>query len=172
MCKIESLRADYCLIPLETVLTDSMHGAMSGFEIVTAGVRDADGAKGVGYTFTCGVKGGAIADILGGIDDDRASQMVIYPQGTRTDPGVKRAFRSGVIAMHRGTGLPIELAATNTGWFWPGHGVRRSAGTAIMSFLGGGNTAKLSQIQESIEAETRALAREAAARTGPIYPLD
>lgn len=65
MSKIETLRADHYLIPLETVLTDSMHGAMSGFEIVTARVRDADGAEGLGYTFTCGVNGGAIADILG-----------------------------------------------------------------------------------------------------------
>ncbi|MDU8927066.1 mandelate racemase/muconate lactonizing enzyme family protein [Alisedimentitalea sp. MJ-SS2] len=65
MSKIKSLRADHYLIPLETVLTDSMHGAMSGFEIVTARVRDADGMEGVGYTFTCGVNGGAIADILG-----------------------------------------------------------------------------------------------------------
>jgi L-alanine-DL-glutamate epimerase-like enolase superfamily enzyme len=65
MSKIESLRADHYRIPLATALTDAMHGEMCGFEIVTARVRDTDGAEGVGYTFTCGTSGGAIADILG-----------------------------------------------------------------------------------------------------------
>lgn len=65
MAKVEKLRADHYVIPLETALTDSMHGAMTGFEVVTARVTDSHGAEGVGYTFTCGVNGGAIADILG-----------------------------------------------------------------------------------------------------------
>jgi len=65
VAQIERLRTDHYLIPLPHVLQDSMHGAMSGFEVVTVRVSDADGAQGVGYTFTCGVNGGAIADILG-----------------------------------------------------------------------------------------------------------
>ncbi|MEL6268031.1 MAG: uroporphyrinogen decarboxylase, partial [Pseudomonadota bacterium] len=65
MALIERVRADHYLIPLDRVLEDSMHGRMAGFEVVTARVTDADGAEGVGYTFTCGVNGGAIADILG-----------------------------------------------------------------------------------------------------------
>lgn len=52
MARIDRVIADHYLIPLPRVLEDSMHGAMSGFEVV-------------GYTFTCGVNGGAIADILG-----------------------------------------------------------------------------------------------------------
>ncbi|MDQ2088878.1 mandelate racemase/muconate lactonizing enzyme family protein [Marimonas arenosa] len=63
--RIDRLQADHYLLPLPRVLEDSMHGAMSGFEVVTARVTDSDGAEGVGYTFTCGVNGGAIADILG-----------------------------------------------------------------------------------------------------------
>ncbi|MEO1468289.1 MAG: mandelate racemase/muconate lactonizing enzyme family protein [Pseudomonadota bacterium] len=65
MALIERVRTDHYLIPLDRVLEDSMHGRMAGFEVVTARVTDADGAEGVGYTFTCGVNGGAIADILG-----------------------------------------------------------------------------------------------------------
>ncbi|MEM6354773.1 MAG: mandelate racemase/muconate lactonizing enzyme family protein [Pseudomonadota bacterium] len=65
MAEIENVRADHYMIPLPSALEDSMHGRMEGFEVVTARVRDADGAEGVGYTFTCGVNGGAIADILG-----------------------------------------------------------------------------------------------------------
>lgn len=65
MAGIVALKADHYLIALDRALSDSMHGEMRGFEIVTARVRDADGIEGVGYTFTCGRNGGAIADILG-----------------------------------------------------------------------------------------------------------
>jgi len=41
-----------------------MHGTMRDFELITARVRDADGAEGVGYTFTVGRNGGAIANVL------------------------------------------------------------------------------------------------------------
>ena len=65
MPKIDRLDAAHYLLPLPRALADSMHGVMTGFEVVTARVTDADGAEGVGYTFTCGVNGGAIHDILG-----------------------------------------------------------------------------------------------------------
>ncbi|SIO12166.1 mandelate racemase/muconate lactonizing enzyme family protein [Vannielia litorea] len=64
MASISRLQADHYIIPLPQVLEDSMHGAMENFEVITARVTDADGAEGVGYTYTCGVNGGAIADIL------------------------------------------------------------------------------------------------------------
>lgn len=64
MALIASLESALYRIPLPAVLTDSMHGAMSEFELVTARVRDADGAEGVGYSFTVGRNGGAIHDIL------------------------------------------------------------------------------------------------------------
>ncbi len=51
-------------IPLAQVLSDSTHGEMRAFEIVTARVFDAEGGEGVGYTYTCGRNGGAIHDIL------------------------------------------------------------------------------------------------------------
>ena len=65
MATLERLQADHYKIPLPRTLEDSMHGAMTAFEVVTARVTDSDGATGIGYTFTCGVNGGAIADILG-----------------------------------------------------------------------------------------------------------
>ncbi len=61
---IGRLEVGHYVIPLAEVLTDSMHGEMRGFEIVVATVTDADGASGMGYTFTTGRNGGAIANIL------------------------------------------------------------------------------------------------------------
>jgi L-alanine-DL-glutamate epimerase-like enolase superfamily enzyme len=51
-------------IALPTVLTDSMHGTMAHFELVTARVRDADNQDGVGYTFTVGRNGRAVHSVL------------------------------------------------------------------------------------------------------------
>ncbi len=46
MSKIETVNSGYYRVPLATVLTDSMHGEMKDFELVTVRIRDADGAEG------------------------------------------------------------------------------------------------------------------------------
>ncbi len=50
--------------PLPVTLSDSTHGEIAAFELITCRIRDADGAEGVGYTYTVGRNGGAVADIL------------------------------------------------------------------------------------------------------------
>jgi L-alanine-DL-glutamate epimerase-like enolase superfamily enzyme len=62
--KITSLEAGLYRVPLPEVLTDSTHGEMRAFELATARVRDADGAEGVGYTYTVGRGGSAVHAIL------------------------------------------------------------------------------------------------------------
>jgi L-alanine-DL-glutamate epimerase-like enolase superfamily enzyme len=64
MPRITSIEPGFYRIPLPTVLTDSMHGEMRAFELNTVRLRDADGAEGVGYTFTVGRNGAAIDAIL------------------------------------------------------------------------------------------------------------
>ena len=64
MTTITHLETGHYRIPLAQILTDSTHGEMRGFEIVTCRVFDKDGAEGVGYTFTNGRNGGAIHDLL------------------------------------------------------------------------------------------------------------
>lgn len=64
MPKLERIEAGHYRIPLPEVLTDSTHGAMTHFELVTCRLRDAEGAEGVGYTYTVGRNGGAAHDIL------------------------------------------------------------------------------------------------------------
>ena len=64
MSAITNLEPGFYRVPLPTVLTDSTHGEMRAFELCTVRVRDADGAEGIGYTFTVGRNGGAIHDIL------------------------------------------------------------------------------------------------------------
>ena len=57
---IRDVRADHYLIPLPTALSDSTHGTIRGFELVTVRLRDDDGAEGVGYTYTVGAGGAAV----------------------------------------------------------------------------------------------------------------
>jgi len=64
MARIKTTETTLSRIPLENTLSDSTHGEISAFELVSCRVRDSDGAEGVGYTYTVGRNGGAIADIL------------------------------------------------------------------------------------------------------------
>jgi L-alanine-DL-glutamate epimerase-like enolase superfamily enzyme len=83
MTKIAAVTAGHYRIPLDVPLSDSTHGVMTAFEIVTARVRDADGAEGVGYTYTTGHNGAAIhatlareiAEIVKGDDADLIEQL-------------------------------------------------------------------------------------------------
>ena len=64
MPAIAAVETGFYRIPLPVTLSDSTHGDMSAFELVTVRIRDAEGAEGVGYTYTVGRNGGAVAAIL------------------------------------------------------------------------------------------------------------
>ncbi len=83
MPAITNLGTGFYRIPLPETLTDSTHGEMRDFELITLRVQDADGAEGVGYTYTVGRNGAAIAatlsrelpDLLIGEDADRIEHL-------------------------------------------------------------------------------------------------
>jgi L-alanine-DL-glutamate epimerase-like enolase superfamily enzyme len=64
MTAITGIETGHYRIPLSVTLSDSTHGEITAFELITVRIRDAEGAEGVGYTYTVGRNGGAIADIL------------------------------------------------------------------------------------------------------------
>jgi L-alanine-DL-glutamate epimerase-like enolase superfamily enzyme len=64
MTTVADLRSDYYRVPLPVPLTDSTHGAMQYFELVTVRLTDSEGAEGVGYTYTVGAGGGAIHSLI------------------------------------------------------------------------------------------------------------
>ena len=57
---IADIRADHYLIKLPVTLSDSTHGQMTHFELVTVRIRDEGGREGSGYTFTVGTNGAAV----------------------------------------------------------------------------------------------------------------
>lgn len=62
-------------------------------------------------------------------------QIIIFPEGTRSDPGDDPDYKPGVAALYRDLQVPCYLMATNSGQFWPGHGIDRKPGTVVFEFL-------------------------------------
>ena len=103
MPRITSIEPGFYRIPLPTVLTDSMHGEMRAFELNTVRIRDADGAEGVGYTFTVGRNGGAIDAVL-------AREMPEIMDSEEADE-IERLWHKAWWALHYGgRGGPTVLA--------------------------------------------------------------
>ncbi|MBM3947864.1 MAG: mandelate racemase/muconate lactonizing enzyme family protein [SAR202 cluster bacterium] len=81
--RIVSIQADQFRIPLPTVLSDSTHGQISHFELVTVRVRADEGVEGLGYTYTVGAGGASIralierelAPVMVGADPRRTEQL-------------------------------------------------------------------------------------------------
>ncbi len=81
--QIASIDAALYRIPLPQVLSDSTHGEMADFELVTVRVRTDQGISGLGYTYTVGRGGAAIlamivhdlAPLLTGSDPVRTEQL-------------------------------------------------------------------------------------------------
>lgn len=103
MPRITSIEPGFYRIPLPTVLTDSMHGEMRAFELNTVRIRDADGAEGVGYTFTVGRNGAAIDTIL-------ARELPEIMDGEEADE-IERLWHRAWWSLHYGgRGGPTVLA--------------------------------------------------------------
>ncbi|MFL5270190.1 MAG: mandelate racemase/muconate lactonizing enzyme family protein [Stellaceae bacterium] len=61
---ITFIGVDHYRIPLPVVLSDSTHGDIGEFELVTVRLRDDAGGEGVGYTYTVGKGGAAVAALV------------------------------------------------------------------------------------------------------------
>jgi L-alanine-DL-glutamate epimerase-like enolase superfamily enzyme len=91
---IRDVRADHYRIPLPVALSDSTHGTIRDFELVTVRVREADGAEGFGYTYTVGTGGAAVHALI-------ARDLV--PLLTGRDPGrIEALWQAMWWALHYG----------------------------------------------------------------------
>ncbi|WP_328799734.1 lysophospholipid acyltransferase family protein [Sedimentimonas flavescens] len=84
-----------------------------------------------------GKRGAAVRSMLAKVRESRmmGGQLIIFPQGTRVAPGVKREYKIGAGALYKELQQPCVPAATNVGVFWPRHGVLRKPGVAVIEFL-------------------------------------
>jgi 1-acyl-sn-glycerol-3-phosphate acyltransferase len=64
--------------------------------------------------------------------------IVIFPQGTRTAPGLpyaERPYQPGISALYRALDVPVVPVALNSGLFWPRRTFMRNPGTIVLEFL-------------------------------------
>jgi 1-acyl-sn-glycerol-3-phosphate acyltransferase len=105
-----------------------------------------------------------VADTNARLEDVR--QVVIFPEGTRTEPGAEPDYKPGVAALYRDLNYPCELVATNSGLCWPAHGFIRKPGTVVFEFLeplpaGLKRGQFMTEMQTRIEAASTKLLAEA-----------
>lgn len=72
-------------------------------------------------------------------DAQRAAQtgrsIVVFPEGTRTPPGMRRPYHSGIAALYTRLGLPVVPVALNSGLFWGRRAFTRRSGTITLRIL-------------------------------------
>lgn len=62
-------------------------------------------------------------------------QLLIFPEGTRQNPGAPPKYRPGVFGMYHELDVPTVPVATNIGLCWPRRGLRRRPGTVVIEIL-------------------------------------
>jgi 1-acyl-sn-glycerol-3-phosphate acyltransferase len=67
------------------------------------------------------------------VEDGRP--LVIFPQGTRTAPGAKTPYQSGVAALYGDLAVPCVPLALNSGLFWGRRAFTKRPGRIAVEFL-------------------------------------
>lgn len=96
----------------------------------------------------CALKcGGISVDRAGGIASlkklvrdvqDRMAgsrQVIIFPEGTRTPPGIRRQYLPGVAAVYSSTSAAVVPVALNSGLFWGRRSFIKYSGMITVQFL-------------------------------------
>jgi 1-acyl-sn-glycerol-3-phosphate acyltransferase len=99
-------------------------------------------------------------------------EIMIFPEGTRRQPGAPPDYKPGYVALYEGLGLPTVPVALNSGLYWPRRSLMRYPGTIIVEFLhpippGLPRQEFRSRIETAIEDASARLIREAAAAPNP-----
>ncbi|WP_102960909.1 lysophospholipid acyltransferase family protein [Mangrovicella endophytica] len=84
-----------------------------------------------------GRRGAAVASMVEGAEKAIAEgrQIVIFPEGTRVQPGAAPQYRPGVFRLYEALGLPVVPVALNSGLYWPRRKFVRRPGTIRAEFL-------------------------------------
>ena len=120
-----------------------------------------------------GKRGKAIRDMTARVKSGalEAGQLIIYPQGTRVAPGVKKPYKVGTAVLYQELAQDCVPVATNVGMFWPRHSLYRKPGLAVVEFLpmiraGKEARAFLQELEEVVETASDRLMAEAAEQLG------
>jgi len=99
-------------------------------------------------------------------------QILIFPEGTRREPGAEPAYRPGALYLYERLGLPCCPVALNSGLYWPRRSLARYPGAIIVEFLkpippGLPRKEFAKRLEHAIETASGALIAEAAKSANP-----
>ena len=84
-------------------------------------------------------KGGAttMRKMLSGVKSrlEDGMNLIIFPEGTRTKPGVKKPYSPGVAFLYEQCSVPVVPVALNSGYCWPKNKTMKYPGTVTIRFL-------------------------------------
>lgn len=114
---------------------------------------------------------GAVKQMVAGVKKEQSDpgQTIIYPQGTRVPPGIRKPYKVGAGVLYDRMGQDCHPAATNVGVFWGKRSLIRRPGLAVLEFLdpipaGLPVGVFVKQIEATIEPASDALMAEAGFR--------
>jgi 1-acyl-sn-glycerol-3-phosphate acyltransferase len=120
---------------------------------------------------------GALRSLVAGASRAVAQgrSIVIFPEGTRTAPGMHRPYQPGVAALYRQLGLPVVPVALNSGLFWGRRHFLKRPGRIVLEILppippSRDRRALMAELEERIETATARLV--AADRAAPRPAVD
>lgn len=109
-------------------------------------------------------KGGMFASLITGaiMAKKQGRPIVVFPEGTRTDPYNPRPYKKGVAVLYENLQVPIVPVALNSGLFWPRHSFIKKPGTVTVKILppimpGLSAEDALQQLQAVLEEATKTL---------------
>lgn len=104
--------------------------------------------------------------------------ILIFPEGTRREPGAPPAYKPGALYLYERLGVPCCPVALNSGLYWPRRSLQRYPGKIIVQFLepipaGLPRKEFARRLEEAIESASDALVVETAqAADPPPVPAD
>lgn len=92
-------------------------------------------------------------------------RIVIFPQGTRVAPHVRKPYKVGVAALYQELKIPIVPMALNSGLFWPKGKFLKASGKITVEFLppiapGLSRSEMMRELENRLETASDRLAKE------------
>jgi len=97
---------------------------------------------------------------------ERNMSIVIFPEGTRTQPGGRQPYHPGVAAFYNNVEVPVIPVALNSGLFWGRRSFAKHPGVIVVEFLpviekGLRRREFMAQLEATVEAASDRLIEEA-----------
>ena len=140
-------------MPVTVMKRELLFLPLIGLFFLRAGCIAVDRAGGMG---TAGIAQG------GGSALAHGRSLLIFPQGTRVEPGASHGYEVGVFALYDATGLPVVPVALNSGRVWPRNSWTKRPGIVGVRFLppiapGLSRKAFMAELERQIEAGMAAI---------------